>query len=89
MIIDDQEVKDTIEFISKILEAMNNHAKVHNIDLIYNGFSHDLYIYIKRLSDISNKIKDATESNLIEQYAGINKEAIGMDKLYSLMKIFL
>ena len=33
---DAQEMKDTIGFVSKILEAMNNHAKMHNIDLVYN-----------------------------------------------------
>ena len=81
MIIDVQEVKITIEFISKILEIINNHAKVHNIDFVYNGFSHDLHFYEERLLNITNKIKNATEYALIEQYACINKEAIGMNIL--------
>ena len=80
---DAQEMKDTIGFVSKILEAMNNHAKVHNIDLVYNGFSHDLHIYEERLLNISNKINDATESILIEKYEEINKEAIGKNILHS------
>ena len=86
---DAQEVKDTIEFISKVLEAMNNHAKVHNIDLIYNGFSDDLHIYEKRLLNISNKITDAIESTSIEKYEDINKEAIGMNILDSCIIIFI
>ena len=52
---DVQEVKDTIGFISKILEEINNHVKVHNIDFIYNEFSHDLHIYNERLINISRK----------------------------------
>ena len=52
---DIQEVKDTIKFISKILETMNSHVKVHNIDFIYNGFSHNLHIYNERLINISRK----------------------------------
>ena len=54
-IIDAQEVIHTIGFISKILEAINNHVKVHNIDFIYNEFSHDLHIYEERLLKISSK----------------------------------
>ena len=84
-----QEVKDTLEFISKILETMNNHAKVHNIDLVYNGFSHDLHTYEERLLNISNKIKDAIKSASIEKYAGINKEAIGKNILYSYIIILI
>ena len=82
MIIDVQEVKDTIGFISKVLETINHHVKVHNIDLVYNGFSDDLHTYEERLLNITNKIKDATESSSIEQYACINKEAIGMNILF-------
>ena len=52
---DAQEVKDTIGFISKILEEMNSHVKVQNIDFIYNGFLHDLHIYEERLLKISHK----------------------------------
>ena len=89
MIIDAQEVKDTIEFIFKILEIMKNHAKVYNIDHIYNGFSDDLHTYEERMLIISNKITDATESTLIEKYACINKEAIGKNILYSCIIIFI
>ena len=86
---DAQEVKDTIGFISKILEAMNNHAKVHNIDLVYNGFWDDLNVYEERLLNISNKITDAIESASIEKYADINKEAIGKNILYSYIIILI
>ena len=89
LIIDAQEVKDTIEFISKILEIMKIHAKVYNIDHIYNGFSDDLHTYEERMLIISNKITDATESTLIEQYACINREAIGKNILYSCIIIFI
>ena len=88
MIIEAQEMKDTIECISKILEAMNNHAKAYNIDLVYNGFSDDLHIYEERLLNISKKIKDAIESALIEKYEEINKEAIGKNILYNCIIIF-
>ena len=89
MIIDAQEVKDTIGFISKILETMNNHAKIHNIDLAYNGFSHDLHVYEERLLNISKKITDAIESASIETYEDINKEAIGMNIFHSCITIFI
>ena len=82
MITEVQEVKETIGFISKVLKAINNHAKVHNIDLVYNGFSDELHIYEERLLNITNKIKDVTESASIEQYTCINKEAIGMNILF-------
>ena len=86
---DVQEVKDTINFISKLLEVMNNHAKVHNIDLVYNGFSDDLHVYEERLLNISNKITDAIESASIEKYENINKEAIGMNIFHSCIIIFI
>ena len=86
---DAQEMKDTIGFVSKILEAMNNHAKMHNIDLVYNGFSHDLHVYEERLLKISNKITDAIESASIEKYESINKEAIGMNILHNCIIIFI
>ena len=54
---------------------------MHNVDFVYNGFSHDLHFYEERLLNIINKIKNATEYALIEQYACINKEAIGMNIL--------
>ena len=89
MIINAQEVKDTIEFISKVLESMSNHAKVHKIDLIFKGFSEELQNYEKELVEISNKITGAIQSNLIEQYACINKEAIGKNILYNCIIIFI
>ena len=89
MITEEQEVKDTIGFISEILEAMNNHANVHNIDLVYNGFLHDLHAYEERLSNITKKITDAIESASIEKYEEINKEAIGKNILYSRIIIFI
>ena len=89
MITEAQEVKDTIGFISEILEAINNHAKVHNIDLVYNGFSDDLHAYEERLLNISKKIKDAIESALIEKYEEINKEAIGKNISHCYIIIFI
>ena len=89
LIIDSQEVKDTIEFVSKVLEAMNNHAKVHNIDFVYNGFSDDLHVYEERLLNITQKIKVAIEYASIEQYDSINKEAIGKNILYNYIIIFI
>ena len=88
MIINAQKVKDTIEFISKVLEAMKNHAEAHKIDLLYKGFSNELQIYEEKLLDISNKIADAIQSDLIEQYACINRDAIGKYILYNCIIIF-
>ena len=86
---DAQEMKDTIGFVSKILEAMNYHAKMHKIDLVYNRFSHDLHVYEERLLNISKRITDAIESASIETYEGINKEAIGMNIFHSCITIFI
>ena len=88
MIINAQEVEGTIEIISKAFEAMKTHAETHKIDLLYKGFSNELHAYEEKLLNISDKFKDATESDSKVQYAWINRDAIGKNVLYNCIVIF-
>ena len=76
---DTQEIEDAINIVSKMLDAMNYHAQIHNIDSIYNGFSDSIHAYKNRLSDIDNRLKIAIVSNSFEQYPLFNNEVIGID----------
>ena len=76
---DTQEIEDAINIVSKMLDAVNYHAQIHNIDSIYNGFSDSIHAYKNRLSDIDNRLKIAIVSNSFEQYPLFNNEVIGID----------
>ena len=60
-----------------MLEAINYHSKIYNIDAIYNGFSGTLLLYENRLFDINKRFQDKVESNLTVQYSSFCKEVLG------------
>ena len=62
-----------------MLEAINNHSKIYNIDDIYNGFSDALLLYENKLLDINKRFHDKVESNLTVQYSSFCKEVLGKD----------
>ena len=74
---DTQEIEDVINIVSKMLDAMNYHAQIYNIDRIYNGFSDSIQAYKDRLSEIDQRLKIAIVSNSFEQYQLFSNEVIG------------
>ena len=79
MIIDTHEIEDTIHIVSKVLEAMNHHAIINNIDSMYHGFIDTLHLYEERLSKIIKNFKNAVEFYSFEKYSCINNEVIGIN----------
>ena len=67
-----------------MLDAMNYHAQIHNIDRIYNGFSDSINSYKDRLSDIDKRFKIAIVLNSFEQYPLLSNEVIGIDLYFYL-----
>ena len=60
-----------------MLEAIDYHSKIYNIEAIYNGFSGTLLLYENRLFDINKRFQDKIESNLTVQYSSFCKEVLG------------